>query len=104
MKEPVTFLFQDPMVLVTLVNRGRFAQLIFESNRRNNETDFVNITRPTIFEVTIFFYCMSVFNDGFKKKTLTVPQAYPARRLRSFHSDAFVHEIGQQLSVNSRCL
>lgn len=38
----------------------------------------------TILEFTIFFHCLSVFNGGLRKKTLTVYQNYGAGMLVGF--------------------
>lgn len=58
----VTFWFWDQMFPVTLVIRSHFLQLTLESNQRNTGVLFLNMTTPTIFQITAFFRCLSVFN------------------------------------------
>lgn len=56
--------------------RGLLSSGHLSSNRGDNETFFVNMSTPTILEVTVFFHCFSVFNDELEKNTLTVPHDY----------------------------
>lgn len=71
-EELVNFLFHDRMVAVTLVNDGRFLQLIMKPNRRKTESPFENGNTSTIFGVTIFFHSLLFYNCELQKKTLTV--------------------------------
>lgn len=73
-EELVPFLFRDRMIAVTFENGGCLLQLISDLNRRKNESAFVNIITPAIFELIMFFHCSFFFNNGLKKKTITVPQ------------------------------
>lgn len=75
------FLFGDRCVPVTLINGGRFLQLILTCNHKTTLSPSDNLTTPTIFEVIIFSHGLSVFHETVTRKTLTVSQDYRARKL-----------------------
>lgn len=80
-KELITFQFCDHGVAITLENRGRFLELILESNCRKTGFLFGNMTTTANFDVIVFFHCLSMFKDALQKDTLTVPQGYRAGTL-----------------------
>lgn len=75
-KEVVAFLFCYRLAAVTLVSDGRIPQLSLVSNRRKNESVFVNLTTSTIFKVMIFCQYLSVSSTNVLEKMLTVPEQY----------------------------
>lgn len=88
-KDLVPFLLHDCMVSVALVDGGCFLQLMYDLNRRKNESHFVSTTTSTDFEYIFFFHFPSVLNDGLLEKTLTAPQGYRKDTLIGFCAQHF---------------
>lgn len=83
------FLLHDRTVAVLLVNSGLFLQLFMESDRRKTESDLLGMATSTNFQAVIFFYCLSFFNEGLQRKTLTVLQTDIIVKLMGFCKQLF---------------
>lgn len=100
-EELMTFVLWNRIAFVTLLNGSWSLHLTSVYDPRKSEITFLNTTSPTIFKISVFFYCFAVFNQWLEKNTMTMIHSYRAGTLIDFYVQCLLEAWKRMLSKST---